>query len=57
MFKRLRNRFLAINMVILSVLFVGAFAVTYIFTYNNTQQDIHMRLEHILREPLSLIHI
>lgn len=51
MFKRLRNRFLAINMVILSVLFVGAFAVTYIFTYNNTQQDIHMRLEHILREP------
>lgn len=52
MFRRLRNKFLAMNMVILSVLFLSAFAITYMVTYNNTRQDIQMRLDRILREPL-----
>ena len=48
MFKRLRNRFLILNMAIISVLLLSAFSIVYAFTYNQTQRNIDMRLSRTL---------
>lgn len=47
MFAKLRNRFLLLNLVIISVMMLLAFASIYIFTYNNVQRSISMELNRI----------
>ena len=35
MFKKLRNKFLTLNMIMISILLVSAFCVVFMMTYNN----------------------
>lgn len=44
MFNRLRNRFLLMNMIIISVIMLVAFATIYTITYQNVSRDIGMNL-------------
>lgn len=44
MFNRLRNRFLLMNMVIITIIMLVAFASIYTITYQNTKRDIDMEL-------------
>jgi two-component system, OmpR family, sensor histidine kinase CiaH len=44
MFKKLRNRFLVLNMSIISVIMIVAFAVIYSITYNNVQMENQNKL-------------
>lgn len=44
MFKKLRNRFLLLNMVIISVLMLISFTSIYLITYNDVYSGIHMEL-------------
>lgn len=43
-FNRLRNRFLTMNMVIISIIMLVAFGSIYTITYQNTRHDIDMEL-------------
>ncbi len=45
MFKKLRNRFIILNMSIISVVMISAFVVIYFTTYNNTQTENRDKLE------------
>ncbi len=45
MFKKLRNRFIILNMSIISVVMISAFIVIYFTTYNNTQTENRDKLE------------
>ncbi|MBB6216142.1 signal transduction histidine kinase [Anaerosolibacter carboniphilus] len=47
MFKKLRNRFLLLNLVIISVTMLIAFASIYLITYNNVARDISMELHKV----------
>lgn len=47
MFKKLRNRFLLLNLVTLSVMMLMAFAAIYIITYSDVRSDIDMELHKI----------
>ncbi|MDF2545987.1 MAG: Integral rane sensor signal transduction histidine kinase [Anaerosolibacter sp.] len=47
MFKQLRNRFLILNLVIISVMMIIAFASIYLITYNNVSRDISMELHKV----------
>lgn len=47
MFKKLRNRFLLLNLVIISVMMLIAFASIYTITYQNVRADIMMDLNRI----------
>lgn len=47
MFKKLRNRFLLLNLVIISIIMFVAFAAIYTITYQNVQNDIHMDLNRV----------
>lgn len=47
MFKTLRNRFLIVNLVTISVMMLVAFATIYIINYLNVQNDIRMDLQRI----------
>ncbi|MBU5483273.1 HAMP domain-containing histidine kinase [Clostridium sp. MSJ-11] len=51
MFKKLRNRFLILNMSIISVVMITAFAVIYITTYNNVQTKNQDKLELLSSKP------
>ncbi|MFL0194235.1 sensor histidine kinase [Clostridium sp. WILCCON 0269] len=44
MFKRLRNKFLILNMSIISVMMITAFAVIYMITYNNMKMENQNKL-------------
>ncbi|MFC3801555.1 sensor histidine kinase [Cohnella sp. GCM10012308] len=44
MFNRLRNRFLLMNMVIITIIMLVAFSSIYVITYQNTKRDIDMEL-------------
>ncbi|CAG7639003.1 sensor histidine kinase [Paenibacillus allorhizosphaerae] len=46
MFNKLRNRLLLMNMVIISVIMLGAFATIYTITYQNVRRDVQMDLQH-----------
>jgi len=46
-FKRLRNRFLILNLVLITVMMLIAFASIYLVTYSNVQSDIKMNLSRI----------
>lgn len=47
MFKRLRNRFLMMNMVIISIIMLVAFTTIYVITYQNVHRDIDMKLQQV----------
>lgn len=47
MFKRLRNRFLVLNLVTISVMMLFAFAAIYMITYQDVQRDIRMELQKV----------
>lgn len=47
MFNRLRNRFLLMNMVIITILMLVAFASIYTITYQNVKRDIDMELHRV----------
>ncbi|MBD2845329.1 HAMP domain-containing histidine kinase [Paenibacillus sp. IB182496] len=47
MFKRLRNRFLLLNLVTIAVIMLVAFTSIYMITYRNVQRDIDMELRRI----------
>ncbi|WP_413374058.1 sensor histidine kinase [Paenibacillus taichungensis] len=44
MFKKLRNRFLIVNLVSISIMMLVAFATIYIITYQNVQRETNMEL-------------
>ncbi|WP_405154409.1 sensor histidine kinase [Paenibacillus sp. FSL K6-0108] len=44
MFKKLRNRFLVVNLVSISIMMLVAFATIYIITYQNVQRETNMEL-------------
>lgn len=45
MFKKLRNKFLLLNMIMISILLIGSFAVVFTITYNNVNHEINLRLD------------
>ncbi len=47
MFRKLRNRFLLLNLVIISVMMLIAFAAIYLITYRNVSSEISMELRKI----------
>lgn len=47
MFKRLRNRFLLMNMVIISIIMIVAFLTIFIITSQNVHRDINMKLQQV----------
>lgn len=47
MFKQLRNKFLILNLVIISVTMFIAFSAIYLITYNDVQKNINMELRKI----------
>jgi signal transduction histidine kinase len=47
MFKQLRNKFLILNLVIISVVMILSFTAIYLITYNNVRRDINMELSRI----------
>ncbi|MCR8642897.1 HAMP domain-containing histidine kinase [Paenibacillus sp. N1-5-1-14] len=47
MFTRLRNRFLILNMVIISCMLLVAFFAIYSFTYQNICRDIHKEMDNV----------
>lgn len=47
MFTKLRNRFLIVNLVTISVMMLVAFSTIYVITYRNVQSDITMDLHRI----------
>lgn len=48
MFKKLRNRLLLVNMIIISALLLGSFAVIYIITYQNIRNSTTENLHQII---------
>ena len=44
MFKKLRNRFLIVNLVSISIMMLVAFATIYTITYQNVQRETNMEL-------------
>ncbi|MFC7678862.1 sensor histidine kinase [Paenibacillus sp. GCM10028914] len=44
MFKKLRNRFLIVNLVTISIIMLAAFTTIYVITYRDVQQEIRMDL-------------
>lgn len=47
MFQKLRNRFLLMNMVIISIIMLVAFAAIYTITYQNVRRDIEVDLQRV----------
>ena len=50
MFKSLRNKFLILNMTIITILLLGAFSIVYIFTFNQIQHNVNLRLSRTISE-------
>ncbi len=51
MFRRLRNRLLILNMAIISIVIIAAFAIIYISTYTDIQKENQSKLESLPRLP------
>lgn len=49
MFNKLRNRFLVLNMVIISLIMLAAFGSIYTITYQNVNRDIQAELQSVLK--------
>lgn len=57
MFKQLRNKFLILNLVIISVVMILSFTTIYLITYNNERKEINMQLNRIsenTRKPIDI---
>lgn len=52
MFKRLRNKFLILNITIITILQLAAFSGIYIFTHKNIYRGVESRLSHALDDLL-----
>jgi two-component system sensor histidine kinase CiaH len=52
MFSKLRNRFLIVNLVIISCMMLLAFAAIYFITYQNVHRDIEMELNRVTESYL-----
>jgi two-component system sensor histidine kinase CiaH len=48
MFKELRNKFLILNLVIISIMMLVSFVSIYLITYNNVRRDINMEMSRLL---------
>ncbi|MGN0150593.1 MAG: sensor histidine kinase [Clostridia bacterium] len=48
MFKKLKNKLLIVNIIMIAALILGSFSVIYITTAHNVQRDITIRLDRIL---------
>ena len=53
MFKKLRNKFILLNMAIISVMMIAAFVVIYVMTYTNIQNENSARLQKISSIPIA----
>lgn len=53
MFKKLRNKLLIVNTLIIAALLLGSFSVIYIITARNTNRDINDKLDHSINFALS----
>ncbi|MCB5950895.1 HAMP domain-containing histidine kinase [Enterococcus sp. BWT-B8] len=47
MFKKLRNKFLVLNILVTSIVMLTAFCVVYLTTYRNTQSEIEQKLNNV----------
>lgn len=47
MFRKLRNKFLFLNMIVTSLVMMIAFGIVYLTTYSNTKADIERRLNNV----------
>lgn len=47
MFRKLRNKFLFLNMIVTSLVMMTAFGIVYLTTYSNTKADIERRLNNV----------
>ncbi|MCU6710520.1 HAMP domain-containing histidine kinase [Paenibacillus sp. J5C_2022] len=56
MFKKLKNRFLLLNMIMISVMMLVSFATVYAITYQNVQRDIDNELKRIQESYLKSRH-
>ncbi|WMT39637.1 HAMP domain-containing sensor histidine kinase [Paenibacillus sp. D2_2] len=54
MFKRLRNKFMILNMTIITVVMISAFAVIYMVTYTNIQKENQNKLTNITTSSLMM---
>lgn len=51
MFKQLRNKFLLLNLITISIMMLIAFTSIYVITYNNVRRDIDMELHKLAELP------
>lgn len=54
MFKRLRNKFIILNMSIISVIMIAAFTAIYIITYTNIQNENQIKLNNTVMSPIMI---
>lgn len=54
MFKRLRNKFIILNMTIITIVMISAFAAIYIITYSNIQNENQIKLTNIAMSPIMM---
>jgi len=54
MFKRLRNKFIILNMTIITVVMISAFAAIYMITYSNIQRENQIKLTNITMSPIMM---
>ena len=47
MFKQLRNRFLILNLIIISIMMIIAFISIYLITHSNVRNDINMEMNRL----------
>lgn len=54
MFKRLRNKFILLNMTIITIVMISAFAIIYMITYSNIQNENQIKLTNIAVSPIMM---
>lgn len=54
MFKRLRNKFIILNMTIITIVMISAFATIYMITYSNIQNENQIKLTNISISPIMM---
>lgn len=54
MFKRLQNKFIILNMTIITIVMISAFATIYMITYSNIQRENQIKLTNITMSPIMM---
>lgn len=54
MFKRLQNKFIILNMTIITIVMISAFAAIYMITYSNIQRENQIKLTNITMSPIMM---